>query len=364
MRFYAAGLCFTDSAGIAFQHNLRLVALSAFVAVAGAYAALEMIERWRGAHGMRARLWQAASAATLGGSVWSMHFIGMLAVKIELPVTYAPGMALLSLLIAVGAVACGLQILRAGPSWVRTGAAGIVVGLGVAAMHYVGMAGLRFPGELGYTPGLFSLSVLVGIAAAIVALRLSMTVRGAMARVIAALVMGAAICGMHYTGMAATAFLLDPLARLVPGLLSFSPAVAVSLTTLVLLLCALILVAADRRVAASEQREAESDRQASERLARANADLELSRKQFIAVLDNITQGVCLFDGAERLVLSNRRFTEIYGLPPTAVCPGSTIQDIMNLRYAAGGAPDMSPSDTSVRAGAQSLQGCRPAPSSR
>jgi len=344
MRFHAAGLCFTDGGGVAFQQDVRLVGLSVLVAVAGAYAALEMIERSRGAHGMRARLWQAASAAALGVSVWSMHFIGMLAIRIEPPVTYAPGIALLSLLIAVGAVAWGLRILHAGASWLRTGAAGIVVGLGVAAMHYVGMAGVRFTGELGYTPGLFSLSVLIGIAAAIVALQLSIAVRSVGARATAALVMGAAICGMHYTGMSATAFLLDPLARRLPSVPSFPLTVALSLTTLGLLLCALVLVAADRRVAASELREAASLRQANERLARGNAVLELSRKQFIAVLNNITQGVCLFDGAERLVLSNRRFTEIYGLPPTAVCPGSTFKDIMNLRYAAGGAPDMSPSE--------------------
>jgi diguanylate cyclase (GGDEF)-like protein/PAS domain S-box-containing protein len=251
VRFNLIGLCFTDAGGIPFHHDLRLVALSYLIAAAGSYAGLEMIERWRNAGRYQALYWQLGSASVLGGTIWSMHFIGVLALEIELPMTYAPGTTLLSLLTAIGAISLGLQIVRAKASWVRICSAGITVGLGVGAMHYIGMAGVRFSGNLAYIPSLWSLSLLVGIAAATAALWLSLTVREKWRRVVAALIMGGAISGMHYTGMAATVFHVDPLAAFTLGLPSGPLAVAVGLTTLALIVCALVFVAANRRVVAS-----------------------------------------------------------------------------------------------------------------
>jgi NO-binding membrane sensor protein with MHYT domain len=295
MRFQVAGLCFTDADGIAFHHDPSLVVLSYVIAVGGSYAALEMVDRWRNAQGAKTLYWQLASAATLGGSIWSMHFVAMLALRIGLPITYASGMTLLSLLIAIGIVSLGLQIVRAKTSWVRICLAGVMVGLGVAAMHYVGMSALRFPGSLAYTPSLWGLSLLVGIAAAVTALWLSLNLRETRHRAVGALVMGAAICGMHYTGMASTVFQVDPLAQVAPGLASGPLAAAVAVTTLALILCALIFVAADRRLLASSIREAEALRQSNRELAQAHAESELSRQQLRGVLDNMTQGVCFFD---------------------------------------------------------------------
>src|SRR5258708_4800745 len=166
MLLNALGLCFTDAQGVGFQHDLKLVALSYAIAVAGSYAALEMVERLRTARGARACGWQFASAAALGGSIWSMHFVAILALQIELPLTYALEETLLSLLIAIAVVGLGLQIIRTGTSWIRIGTAGLVVGLGVAAMHYVGMSAMRFAGSLAYIPSLWGLSLLVAVAAA------------------------------------------------------------------------------------------------------------------------------------------------------------------------------------------------------
>ena len=348
MRFQIPGLCFTDAQGIAFHHDLSLVVLSYLIATGGSYAALEMVERWRSARGARARFWQLMSAAALGGSIWSMHFIAMLALEIGLPLTYAPEMTLLSLLIAIGVVGCGLQIVRAKASQVRICAAGIVVGLGVSAMHYVGMAALRFPGSLAYTPNLWSLSLLIGIAAAIVALWLSLALQETWQRAVAALVMGAAICGMHYTGMASTVFQVDSLATVSPGLPSGPLAAVVTLTTLALLLSALIFVAADRRLWAWSMREAETLRQSNAQLALAHAESELSRQQLRAVLDNMTQGVCFFDSAGRLLVSNQRYAAIYNLPPKALHVGCSLEEVVDHRYAAGSTPDISRSDYLAR----------------
>ncbi len=344
MRVYLAGLCFTDADGIAFQHDASLVALSYFIAVCGSYTALEMIERWRNTRGRPARFWHLASAATLGGSIWSMHFLAMLALSIEVPLRYEPGATLFSLLIAIGVVGWGLQIARAGTSWKRVGFAGIAIGLGVAAMHYVGMAGIQFPGTLAYKPTLWSLSVLLGIGAAIVALWLSLTLQRPWQRAVAALVMGGAICGMHYTGMAAAVFQVDPLAQVTPGLPSGPLAAAAALTTLALILCALAVITADRRRLASAISEAEALRLSNAKLAQANADLELGRLKLDAVLGNITQGICFFDGETRLLVSNRRYAEIYDLRPEAISVGRTLAEIVDARFAAGSTPDMSRAD--------------------
>jgi diguanylate cyclase (GGDEF)-like protein len=339
-----AGLCFSNGGGIAFQHDLRLAALSYFIASAGSYAALEMIERWRLARKAKARYWQLASAAALGGTIWSMHFIAMLAVKIDVPITYATGTTLLSLLIAIAAVLCGLQIIRTRVSWVRISCAGVTVGLGVAAMHYVGMASIRFAGTLAYTPVLWSLSLLIGVAAATVALWLSLTLRDTWQRAGAALIMGGAICGMHYTGMAAAVFQVRPLALVTPGLQSGPLAAAVAFTTLALIGCALTFVAADRRLLASAKHEAELLRQSNRQLTLANVELELGRQRLAAVLDNMTQGVCFFDGAQRLLVWNRRYAGIYDLPFESICAGLSLEQIVDYRFAAGSTPEMSPSE--------------------
>lgn len=344
MRVYVAGLCFTDAQGIPLRHDAVLVALSYIIAVGGSYAAVQMIERWRLAQGAQAHAWHLGSAAALGGSIWSMHFLAILALQIDLPLSFVPASTVLSMLIAVGSVGLGLHIVRAGTSPLRVAWAGVTVGLGVAAMHYVGMAGLRFPGTLAYTPILWSVSLLVAIAAATVALLLSFSIQGSWQRAAGALVMGGAICGMHYTGMAATVFQVNPMAQVAPGLPSGPLAAAVALTTVALILCALAIVIVDRRLLASALSEADAFRQMNAKLARKNAELELGRCQFDTVLGNITQGICLFDGEMRLLVSNQRYADIYDLPPEATRVGRTLAEIVDFRVAVGSTPEMSRAD--------------------
>jgi diguanylate cyclase (GGDEF)-like protein len=330
MNLSVAGLCFTDGHGLAVQHDPILAVLSYVIAAVGSYAAIEMIERWRLGRGATARYWQLAGAVAFGTSIWSMHFIGILAVRVGVPLTYAPWPTALSLLIAIAVVALGLEIVRVETSPGRVGSAGLVVGLGVAAMHYVGMSGVLFAGDLAYVPSLWGLSVLVAIAAATCALWLSLTLRATWQRGIAALAMGGAICAMHYTGMAATVFRGDASVQAGAGIPSGMLALAVALGTLVLILCALLLVAVDRRLFASAVNEALVLRDANGRMD--------------AVLSNIAQGVCLFDGTQRLLVANPRYAEIYGLPPDAPLIGRSLAQILADREAVGGGPDMSAAD--------------------
>ena len=292
------------------------------IAVAGSFAALEMIERWRNARGGPARAWQLASAVAFGSSVWSMHFIGILALRMAFPLTHAPGATALSLLIAIAVVGLGLEIVRDRVTRLRVGCAGVAVGLGIAAMHYLGMSGLRFGGSLAYTPTLWGLSFLVAIGAATAALWLSLTLQRRWHRGVAALLMGFAICGMHYTAMEATVFQPDPLAGIEPGLPSGLLAIGVALLTLALILCALVLVAADRRLFASGLREA-SMLQSSigAKLEAINAELELSRRQLDqksrlleTTLESIAQGIVMLGPDECVLVTNSRMEQLFDAP--------------------------------------------------
>ena len=333
MRFYIAGLCFTDAEGVAFRHDPAFVILSCVVAACGSYTVMEMLERWRSARSGGAIVWQFASATALGGSIWSMHFIAMQALRIDFPISYAPGETALSLIVPIMAVGLGLQICRYGMSWARITCAGITVGLGVSIMHYTGMAALRFPGHLSYTPGIWLLSVLVGIAAAMLAFTLSINIKQRGERIAVAGIMGGAIYGMHYTGMASAVFEFDPTVRAVPGVQGAVLTMIVVGLTLVLLLYALVFVAVDRRLTLAQRNEAAS-------LRRANAELQRGREQFDTALSNISQGLTFFDSEQRLIVSNSRYGEIYRLSDDDRRSGRTLAEILDCRLAAGSFPDM------------------------
>ena len=178
--------------------------LSFIVAFIASYTALELAERLRGAEGGAARVWHSASAVVLGGGIWSMHFIAMLAFETPLERGYDFALTVFSMIVAIVAVAIGLWIVRWRTSWATILAAGVFVGAGVVAMHYTGMAALLVAGDVVYRPSIFALSVVVALTAATVALWLAFTLTRWWQRVGAGVVMAVAICGMHYTGMGAT----------------------------------------------------------------------------------------------------------------------------------------------------------------
>ncbi|EKD54130.1 MAG: hypothetical protein ACD_60C00121G0014 [uncultured bacterium] len=149
----------------------------------------------------------------MGAGIWSMHFIGMLAFVMPMTMAYQLSWTIASLLVAMLASGIALFILRA-PQPTKTNMAigGICMGLAIATMHYMGMEGMTSHVQIRYLPGLFFLSIIIAIVASEAALWLALeSNKGALKRqirfkVLSALVMGAAICGMHYTGMAAAVF--------------------------------------------------------------------------------------------------------------------------------------------------------------
>ncbi|MCK8438332.1 hypothetical protein G3I77_36615 [Streptomyces sp. D2-8] len=149
--------------------------------------------------------WLALGAASIGCGIWTMHFIAMIGFHVEeTRVRYDAATTVLSLVVAVAVVGVGVFIVGyRGTSGATLAVAGAVTGLGVAGMHYLGMAAMRLNGDVGYDPVGVALSVLIAIGAATAALWSAVTIRGFLTSLGASLVMGVAVSGMHYTGMAA-----------------------------------------------------------------------------------------------------------------------------------------------------------------
>src|SRR6267143_4946912 len=188
-------------------HDPYLVALSIFVAAFASYTALDFSGHAGPARGFARRAWLVAAAITMGGGIWSMHFVAMLAFIMPIPMSYDIGLTTLSLVVAIVVTGGAFYVIsRQGASPLRLVLSGIFMGLGIVAMHYTGMAAMRGHAELGYDRLFVALSVVVAIGASTAALWLAFRTTDLWQKLIAALVMGMAISGMHYTGMRAAIF--------------------------------------------------------------------------------------------------------------------------------------------------------------
>nr|WP_199547310.1 MHYT domain-containing protein [Streptomyces sp. N35] len=183
------------------------------MAAAGAALGLRCTVRALAAEGAARRNWLLTASVAIGSGIWTMHFIAMLGFTVGgSAIRYDVSLTLLSLLIAVAVVGAGLftvGLFGQDRRWPLL-AGGIGTGVGVAAMHYLGMAALRLHGEITYDTTLVSLSVVIAIVAATAALWAALTVRGVTGTVLASLVMGAAVSSMHYTGMFSVSVELAP----------------------------------------------------------------------------------------------------------------------------------------------------------
>ena len=194
-------------------YNPWLVALSYVAAVVASYVALTLAQRVTEASGRAERYWLTGSAFAMGTGIWSMHVIGMLAFSLGMPMSYDFPITLLSHLIAIVVSGFALHtVSRKTQTPGRLVIAAGVMGIGIAAMHYTGMAAMEVDPPITYDPTLFAASIVVAILASLAALwiafrlRAGSTTRAFLTRGGAALVMGLAICGMHYAGMAAAIF--------------------------------------------------------------------------------------------------------------------------------------------------------------
>ncbi|NDV86514.1 PAS domain-containing protein [Aurantimonas aggregata] len=231
------------------SHDPIFVLLSLVVAVLGSWTALDLFRRVRTNLGQARLVWLAIAALAMGLSIWSMHFVAMLGFDPGSAVQYDPLLTLVSLVLAIGATGGAFFFAaREGARLAHVLAAGAAMGVGICLMHYVGMAALRTAVSMGYNFGLVALSLVIAMAASTAALLAVRRERAFRWRVIAALTLGAAIVGMHYTAMAALELTPAPAAHVEPhGPPPYMLAASVTGGTLLILLLALMASLYDQR---------------------------------------------------------------------------------------------------------------------
>ncbi len=314
-------------------YNHLLVIVSLVVAMLASYTALDLTARIRSlqAAGSKRAVWLFCGAAVMGTGIWSMHFIGMLAMQMPMVLGYDLWITALSLLIAIGLSYFALSIISGtAVSYLRLALGGLGMGIAIAAMHYTGMAALRIEPALTYNRPLFCLSIAIALTASWAALWIaSMLSNEAQHRVLlkrggASVIMGFAIAGMHYTGMSAAIFSAHAVSRAASLANADWLAAVVAGTTLILLTSTLIFSRIDRTFDAASNRMGASLNQANQQLlALATQDSLTTLPNRASLLERMEQ---MISRAER---EGRPFTVIF----TDLDGFKTIND--SLGHAAG-----------------------------
>lgn len=250
------------------------VALSILIAAFASYVSLDLASRVRAHDRLASAGWVVAGALVMGSGIWAMHFVGMLAMQLPIEIGYRPGVTLLSWAAAVATSALALYIAtRDRLDTLLLGGGALAMGAGICAMHYIGMAAIALVPALEIDPQWAGLSVLIACGASAVALKIFFWMRqlhGAQLRLAqgaAALIMGLAIAGMHYSGMAAAHFPAGAVCLSTDGLGGQGLGWWVGSAAAVLLLISLFTAVLDARLSAKAQRLARSLHQANGQLA-------------------------------------------------------------------------------------------------
>jgi NO-binding membrane sensor protein with MHYT domain/CheY-like chemotaxis protein len=283
-------------------YETPLVLISILVAIVASYSALSLAGRVSEATGRTRFAWTLGGAAAMGSGIWAMHFVGMLAFRLPIPIAFDIPITLVSLVLPIAASSLALwQVSRADLSHMRLGVSALLMGVGINAMHYTGMAAMRMQPAIVYDPLLFALSVVIAVVASALALWIAFRLRRStpdvwVPRIGAAVVMGFAIVGMHYTGMAAANFPADSVCMAASvGVHRDSLATLVVLATFCVLGLSLIASVFDARLEANARILAMSQATAAERqqllererIARDHAErLSALKDEFLATLSH------------------------------------------------------------------------------
>lgn len=287
------------------EHHVHLVLISWAIALAASYTGLEIIKLvskakyagWRG-------LWLLTGAGIMGLGVWSMHFTGMHAYRLDFAINHDPGMTVLSMLPAIaGSLGTMLVLSRREPSHLASLLAGVGLGLGIGLMHYTGMAAMRMPALLYHDMTLFLVSLFVAMGLGILsvyAYRLCRQEwglkRARLCAFLSALCVSLAICSMHYVAMQAAWFVPLVNETVQPAALHESHWLIylVSGSTVMIALLTLAATRAQRRLHASVQHE------------------HMTRTRLLEVIAALQDGVILYDESRRIRLCNAAFERLMG----------------------------------------------------
>ncbi|MCF6136553.1 bifunctional diguanylate cyclase/phosphodiesterase [Pseudalkalibacillus berkeleyi] len=195
------------------QYHSGLVLLSIAVAVLASYISLEIAARLNNLKGKSRITWLLMGSLSLGGGIWSMHFVAMLAYDMGMSVTYEPVLLTISILFSIFSSGMAFYIIKKSNTHLTQIASSILIGTGIVLMHYIGMEAMQMQAVIQYDNRIVGLSVVIALVASYVAIRLFRKSDKASNRKrwiwLSSIVMGAAISGMHYTGMASATYIHD-----------------------------------------------------------------------------------------------------------------------------------------------------------
>jgi methyl-accepting chemotaxis protein len=294
---------------VATEHDWRLVIVAGIVCFVASLTAISLFSRARATAGRARAAWIVAAGAATGCGIWATHFIAMLAYDPGVSIAYNIGLTALSLVAAALVTAGGLAVAVYVPARSSAPLGGAIVGGGIACMHYTGMWAVELPGRVSWWPGLVAVSVVLGILFGMAALLVAARRDTVRAMALAAILLTLAIVSHHFTAMGAVEIVPDP--TRVTTAFSLSPgslAIAVASAAMAVLGMSLVSAFTDRR-------------------------LDANSRLLATALNNMTQGVVMFDRSERLVVCNDRYIEMYGLSPALVKPGCTLREIIGARSA-------------------------------
>ena len=284
--------CITD------EHDLRLVVVAGLICLFACFTALGMVVRARTPDRRLHLKWIAGAAAVTGCGVWATHFVAMLAFQPNLPIGHDIALTFASVIIAIAVSGVGFLLTATGGYFIAIG--GAVVGLGIAAMHYVGMMAVRVPAHIHYDAGYVAASVELGAVLAVPAVLLAVRRHDVRSRLMGALLLTVAICSLHFTAMASLALVPDPTVP-VPDVVIDPEWLAIALAAMTVLIVALGLVGTvvDEHLKLRAISEAErlrayvSELEATKkRLEQTTASLELAgagnlaKSQFLATMSH------------------------------------------------------------------------------
>jgi diguanylate cyclase (GGDEF)-like protein len=303
------------------EHDWRLVVLAGTICWFASAVAVSLFHRARASQGRARATWLALDAAVGGCGIWATHFVAMLAYDPGAGAGYSIPVTLLSLVFAISIVAIGLCIALASPRQWVIALGGAVIGGGVAAMHYTGMAALELPAFIVWSSGLVVTSIVLGSVFAAIALLIAARRDNPVYTLAATGLLTIAIVSHHFTAMGAITLIPDPTLgsdglSVSPTALSFLTAVAAFAILGLSLLAAMI----DRR---------------------AKGELQDQKVRLDNALANMSQGLCMFDADGRILLFNQRYVELMdrsGMP----LQGRLLVDVLRELKAVGewdGDPD-------------------------
>jgi NO-binding membrane sensor protein with MHYT domain len=269
------------------QHDWRLVAVAGVVCLLASLTAITLFRRACSTKGRARTVWIAAAGAATGSGIWATHFLAMLAYQPGVPIAYDIDLTILSLLAAAIITGVGLAVAVFIPGHWGAPIGGGIIGGGVASMHYLGMGAVELAGHVEWDLPLVAVSIVLGMVLGMAALAVAVRWQGLRALWISALLLTLAILSHHFTAMGAVEIVPDPTRTITA--LSLSPgllAVAVASVTVAILGVSLVSALADQR-------------------------LDDKGRLLGIALDNMDQGVAMFDDAGHLVICNDRYVAMY-----------------------------------------------------